>query len=79
MDPDRSRAPFWTEMRWLVAVLAAILMLPPVLPLLDRPVTVFGLPLLPVYLFAVWAVAIALCAIASRHALRASGKPDGPG
>ncbi|ANQ85587.1 hypothetical protein [Azoarcus olearius] len=41
----------------------------PLLSLFDRPVTVFGLPLLHVYLFAAWAGLIALVAwIAERGA-----------
>lgn len=35
----------------------------PLLSLVDRPLTVFGLPLLHVYLFAVWAALVLIAAI----------------
>lgn len=40
----------------------------PLLLILDKPLTVFGLPLLPVALFAIWAGLIAALALASRGA-----------
>ncbi|CAM3061035.1 hypothetical protein SAMN04488021_11311 [Paracoccus aminovorans] len=38
----------------------------PLLLVLDKPLTVLGLPLLPVALFGVWAALIAALALASR-------------
>lgn len=56
--PERLRHPR------LVALFAAgwVLLNFPLLTLWDRPVTVFGLPLLPLALFAGWAVLIVLAA-----------------
>lgn len=79
MEPDRSGSPFWFEMRWVIPVITAILLLPPILGLFDRPVAVFGVPLLPLYMFAVWAVAIGLCAVAGRHALPSTFRSDRQG
>ncbi|MEQ8401836.1 MAG: hypothetical protein RIB53_15640 [Roseitalea porphyridii] len=79
MEPDRLPSAFWAEMRWIVPALAVLLLMPPVLGLFDRPATVFGLPLLPVYMFAVWAAAIGLCAAMSRRALPHRQRPERPG
>ena len=50
----------------------------PMLILWDRDTTVFGLPLLPVALFAVWAGLIALLAWASERGDRpGQGEPEG--
>lgn len=53
----------------LVALAGAALLLFnfPLLAVWDRPVTVFGLPLLPVALFALWAGLIAALALASER------------
>jgi hypothetical protein len=45
----------------------------PMLIVWDRDITVFGLPLLPVALFAIWAALIGLLAWASEAPARASG------
>lgn len=76
MEPDRAPTALWTEMRWIVPALTALLLMPPVLGLVDRSATMFGVPLLPVYMFAVWAAAIALCAIVSRRAVAPGPRPD---
>lgn len=44
----------------------ALLLNFPLLLILDKPLEVFGLPLLPVALFAIWAALIAALALASR-------------
>lgn len=76
MEPDRRRAPLWTEMRWLVPALATVLFLPPVLTFFDHPIIVLGVPLLPFYVFVVWAVLIGLCAAMSRRAMVRRPRPD---
>jgi hypothetical protein len=43
-----------------VTVLAALLLLPPILPFFDRPTTLFGMPLIVVYVFGVWLAVIAI-------------------
>ena len=79
MEPERNGTAFWVEMRWLVAVIAAVLLMPPILGLFDRPLTVFGIPLLPFFIFAVWALAIVLCAMVSQRTRLGRDGADEPG
>jgi hypothetical protein len=44
----------------LVPVAGAFLLLPPFLPLFAAPVRVFGLPLIVLYIFGVWALLVLL-------------------
>ena len=39
---------------------AALMLLPPVLPFFDRPMSVLGMPLIVVYLFGVWIALIGI-------------------
>lgn len=50
-----------------LAVAGAVLLNFPLLALWDHPVTVLGLPLLPVGVFGVWAGLIALLAVVSER------------
>ena len=59
---DRARGPRLVAL----AVLALLLVNFPLVALFDVPVRVFGLPLLWAYLFAAWALVIALAAWATR-------------
>ena len=79
MERDPSGAPLWAEMRWIVPAAAAVLLLPPVLTLFDAPIRLFGVPLLPLYIFAVWAAAIILCASTARRVHKAPQRPDRTG
>ena len=54
-----------------LAMLGAVAFSPPLLAIVQLPTLVFGIPLLYVYLFAVWAVIIALLA-------RTAGRWVGP-
>ncbi len=47
-----------------IFLLGCILLDYPLLSLFDRPVTVFGVPLLYAYLFVIWAALILLMAVA---------------
>lgn len=51
-----------TEQLVALFLLGALLLLPPVLLVFDWPVRVLGLPLLYLYVFAAWAMLIALTA-----------------
>lgn len=53
-----------------VAVLAALLLNPPILSLFSVDATVFGIPLLFFYLFVAWTLVIVLIAAGARHAGR---------
>lgn len=65
-------APRGPERRLALFLLGALLFSPALLAIFAQPATLFGLPLLVVYLFAAWAAVIALLALASR------GAGDGP-
>lgn len=58
-------------------LLGVLLLTPPFLLLFNRPVTFVGFPLLHLYLFAVWAVLIALAALVVRN-LDGAGLDKGP-
>lgn len=47
-------------------ILGVVALLSPVLGALNRPVTVLGLPLLPVYFFACWAALVVAAALFTR-------------
>ena len=51
-----------------LVLLGALLFSPALLAIFARPVTLFGLPLLVVYLFVAWAAVVGLLALASRGA-----------
>jgi hypothetical protein len=51
-----------TEQLVALFLLGALLLLPPVLLVFNRPVRVLGLPVLYLYVFAAWAMLIALTA-----------------
>jgi predicted tellurium resistance membrane protein TerC len=46
---------------------AVLLLTPPVLLIFNKPVRIFGIPALYLYLFLVWAVLIALAALAAER------------
>ena len=59
--PAESRINTRLAERALVLTVATLILLtPPILTIFDVPLTVIGIPLLQVYCFAIWLVAIAL-------------------
>lgn len=44
----------------VVTLLGALGLLPPILPFFDRPISLFGVPLIVVYVFGTWLALIAL-------------------
>ncbi|WP_265515704.1 hypothetical protein [Nitratireductor luteus] len=56
----------------MLPFIAIILLFPPIILIFSKPVALFGLPLIVVYLFAVWAVVIAAAFLLSLRL----GKPD---
>ena len=48
-------------------ILGALLLLPPLLTIFNRPVRVLGVPVLYLYLFVAWAAVIGLTAAIARH------------
>jgi len=61
-------SPHGPERRVALFLLGALLFSPALIALFARPAALFGLPLLMVYLFAVWAAIVVLLALASRGA-----------
>lgn len=51
----------------VVTVFGAILLMPPFLPFFDRPIDLFGMPLIVVYVFGVWLTLICLACFLSRR------------
>ena len=54
-------------------LLGLVLLSPPLLSIFDGPGWIFGIPLLYIYLFAVWGVLIGLTALAAQRWRRTSG------
>ena len=54
-------------------LLGLVLLSPPLLSIFDRPGTLFGIPLLYIYLFAAWAALIGLTALTSERWRRVPG------
>jgi hypothetical protein len=66
----------------VLAVATLALLTPPAITLFDRPVAILGVPLLHIYCFAVWLIAIALSAAISARLAKADaagGTPGGDG
>lgn len=57
------------DMALLLPLGTLLLLLPPYIEIFDQPRLVAGLPLLPVYIFAVWLGAIILARVLSRKIL----------
>lgn len=76
MKSVRDPTPLWSELRWLVPLGATFLLLPPILTLFDGATTLWGLPLMPIYIFAVWIGAIVLCAMTARRTAPPPQRPD---
>lgn len=77
--PDSARR---LDLLRILPVLGVLLVMPPVLTLFDRPVTIFGVPLLVVYVFGVWLCGIVITGLVARLAAgfeRRAGDPDAPG
>lgn len=62
--PDSSRL---LDLAVLLPCVGLLLLMPPFIGLFTRPVTVFGIPLLVLYLFGVWALLIAATALLARR------------
>ena len=64
------------DLRWQLPLAGLLLFMPPLLGLFDRPVYLFGLPLILFYLFFVWTVGILLTALVSQASRRQADKED---
>jgi hypothetical protein len=65
-----------TERAFALTLLTLFLLTPPIITIFDVPIFVFGIPLLHVYCFSVWLVAIAIGGILSARMI--SGETNRP-
>jgi len=64
------------DFSWLLPLVGLFLLMPPLLNLFDRPLFLFGIPLLLIYLFAIWLVGILLTAWVARRLGQGTGIAD---
>jgi hypothetical protein len=57
----------------LLPVVAVLLLTPPLIRIFAAPATLGGIPLIVVYIFAVWAAVIVIAFAVARHARQAPG------
>lgn len=72
----------WQKARDGILVLTlfgALGFMPPFLPFFDRPISIFGMPLIVVYVFGAWLVLIALACWLSRRLPREIAREAAPG
>ena len=63
----------------VLTIFGALGFLPPILPFFDRPISLFGMPLIVLYLFGAWLVLIALAYWLSRRLPRDVSRDTAPG
>lgn len=66
------------DLKWALPVAMVMLSMPPILLLFDRPVLIGGIPLLHIYLFAVWLIFIGATAWLARRLTRADDDHAAP-
>jgi len=70
-DTAGQRRGVWRDLSWLMPLAGLLLFMPPIMGLFDHHLYVLGLPLLPLYLFAVWLLGIVLTAVVARRLRKA--------
>ena len=65
--PPPRRAQTGGDARAILSAAGPLFFLPPVMALADRAVTVLGVPLIAVYVFAVWLAGIVLIALSAQR------------
>lgn len=79
METRRSGGQGYRDLAMALPVAAVLLLLPPLIRIFAAPAMLGGIPLIVVYIFAVWAGAILLALLVARHAHPASGDdPEEP-
>jgi hypothetical protein len=73
--PVRSGARL-ADRAFVLPVVAFFLLTPPILSIFNAPVPVFGIPLLHIYCFAVWLIAIAFGGWLAHRMVAGSEAPD---
>jgi len=69
----------WRDLRWVLPLTGVALFMPPLILIFDRPVTLFGVPLLLFYIGAVWLVGICLTALVGSRGLDEKERRDRSG
>ncbi len=69
--PGRAR-----DLSWFLPLVGLLLFMPPLLSLFDGGHFLFGMPLLLIYIFAIWLVGILLTAVAARHLQQARASDE---
>jgi hypothetical protein len=77
-DPTQLRAGGrLADRAFVLPVIAFLLLTPPILGIFNAPVLLLGIPLLHVYCFAVWLIAIACGGWLARHMIADGDDPGG--
>ncbi len=66
-----------TDRALVLPILAFFLLTPPILSIFNAPALVFGIPLLHVYCFVVWLIAIACGGWLANHMIAEGGETGG--
>ncbi|MEQ9327074.1 MAG: hypothetical protein RJQ21_07250 [Rhodospirillales bacterium] len=66
------------DLALLAPLISLLLFMPPYIAIFDQPVFVFGIPLLLVFIFAVWIVGIIITGLIARRYARSTDWPQGP-
>lgn len=61
----------------LLPVFGTLMFLPPYVSIFDQPGMLWGVPVLHVYIFAIWMAGIVLTALVSRRLIAGTGGSDG--
>ena len=77
MGARQSDGQGFRDLAVILPIAVVLLLVPPLIRIFAAPVALAGIPLIVVYIFAVWAAAIFIAALVSRHAHQAPG--DDPG
>ncbi|MCB1512953.1 MAG: hypothetical protein KDJ36_18820 [Hyphomicrobiaceae bacterium] len=76
MDDSEERTQGVRDVATVLPFLAVVLLTSPLIVVFSAPTTVFGIPLIVVYLFSVWIVVI-LVALVVAHRLSAASRNEG--
>jgi len=69
--PKSARTSRWIDLSVIAPILGFLLLIPPVIGLFATEATMFGAPMILVYLFAVWLALIAVAALLARKLAKA--------